>query len=167
MTLGSHCKELTLIQDLLNVLLTVLCLCNFAVSTECSRVLRKRWWVIGPWTWNKGHFLTSSYQKWKHSDQKDTSSQEILAKIVFTSTTQKHTELVGHSDLCSSMISECVALIYLDYLNCQYISSLSPCRFAPALEPEPPVKVQVSCPTDEADCRGGDFIVSGGGLFHN
>lgn len=60
-----------------------------------------------------------------------------------------------------------VALIYPDYLSCQYVCSLSPCLFAPGLQPVPPVKILVSCPVDEADPRGGDCILLGGGLFHN
>lgn len=64
-------------------------------------------------------------------------------------------------------MSECVALIYLDYLSCQYLSSLSPCLFAAALEPVLPLKVLVSCPGDEANRKGGDCIVPAAGLFHN
>lgn len=125
--LESHCKESMLIQHSVNVLLTVLYLGNFAGKHRMQYwgVLGKRRWVVGQLSWNRGHFLTSVYQRWKCSDQRDTTSKEILAKSAFASMAQKHTEFGGLIvPLC---ISECMALLYLDCLSGQCVSLLNPC----------------------------------------
>lgn len=89
-------------------------------------------------------------------------SQEILAKTVFASTAQKHTDLVEiFAPLC---IPECVALIYLiSLVVSRFLHQVHECLLLLSA----PSEGAGSCPGDEPDCRGGDCIVLGGGFFHN